>query len=407
MENADIAGMLRQIADILEITDGNPYRVRAYRQAAQVVDTFPEPLAQVSRRGELQSLPSIGERLAATIEEILSTGRCGEQERLASGVPAGVLDLLLVEGIGPKTAAAAWKRLGVTSVDALEASCRDGRLRGLPRMGEQRIKGILEAVARYRQRLGRMPLHRALEYAQTICERLRRVPGVRRVEPAGSVRRRRETVGDLDILVAAESPGPVLRAFGGLPEVASAQAEGPTKSSVRLKIGLQVDLRVVPPESFGAALHYFTGSKAHNIAVRTRAVHRGLKLSEYGIFDREDRRLGGATEEEVFRAVGLPWIPPELREGAGELEAAEEGRLPALLEEKDLRGDLHVHTRDSADARSTLAELAEEARKLACATSPSPTTRVRAPWAWTPRGCASRWPASASCRPRCRTGRGS
>ncbi len=364
MENADIAGMLRQIADILEISDGNPYRVRAYRQAAQVIDTHPEPLVEVARRGELQSLPSIGEKLAATIEEILSTGRCGEQERLASGVPAGVLDLLAVEGIGPKTAAAAWKGLGVTTVDALESCCRDGRMRGLPRMGEQRVKGILEAIARYRQRQGRMPLHRALEYADTLCARLRKVPGVRRVEPAGSVRRRRETVGDLDLLVAAESPEPVLRAFGHMPEVASAQAEGPTKSSVRLKIGLQVDLRVLSPESFGAALHYFTGSKAHNIAVRTRAVHRGLKLSEYGIFDREDRRLGGATEEEVFRAVGLPWIPPELREGSGELEAAEEGRLPKLIEEGDLRGDLHVHTKDSADARSTLAELVEEAKRL-------------------------------------------
>jgi DNA polymerase (family 10) len=201
-------------------------------------------------------------------------------------------------------------------------------------------------------------------HAEAILAKLRAVPGVARAEAAGSLRRRKETVGDLDLLVAAREPGPVMRAFTGGAGVARVLAEGPTKSSVRLEGGLQADLRVLPPESFGAALHYFTGSKAHNIALRTRAVKMGLKLSEYGVFDRKGGRLGGATEEEVFRAVGLPFIPPELREGSGEIEAAEKGKLPRLVEEGDLLGDLHVHSKASSDGRSDLGELSKEARRL-------------------------------------------
>jgi DNA polymerase (family 10) len=232
-------------------------------------------------------------------------------------------------------------------------------------MGARRAQVILEAVERYRaRRTTRVLLHRAVSYAESICAKLRKVPGVRRAEAAGSVRRRKETVGDLDILVAATEPAPAMRAFCDLAEVATVLARGPTKATVRLRVGLQVDLRVLPPGSFGAALHYFTGSKAHNIALRTRAVHRGIKLSEYGVFDREGRRLAGEREEDVFEAVGLPWIPPELREGAGEIEAAEAGRLPRLVEEGDVLGDLHVHSRASSDARATLEELRDEARRL-------------------------------------------
>jgi DNA polymerase (family 10) len=209
-----------------------------------------------------------------------------------------------------------------------------------------------------------MPLHRALEYAEAMLARLRRVPGALRAEAAGSLRRRRDTVGDIDLLVASADAAPVIRAFAGLPEVAEVLARGPTRASVRLRCGIASDLRVLPPESFGAALHYFTGSKAHNIALRTRAVKMGIKLSEYGVFDRSERRLGGETEEEVFRSVGLPFVPPELREGAGEIEAAEQGRLPRLVEEGDLQGDLHVHSSASSDARSGLEELADAARAL-------------------------------------------
>ncbi|HEY6107004.1 MAG TPA: PHP domain-containing protein, partial [Anaeromyxobacteraceae bacterium] len=265
---------------------------------------------------------------------------------------------------GPKTAAAAWKTLGLEDLDALEEACRTGRILKAPRMGEKRAHAILEAVARHRARSGRAPLHRALSWAEAMLARLRAVPGVERAEAAGSLRRRKETVGDLDLLVGAADAGPVMRTFAGLPEVASLLAEGPTRSSARLRGGLRADLRVVPPGSFGAALHYFTGSKSHNIALRTRAVRMGLKVSEYGVFDRRGRRLGGASEEEVFRAVGLPFIPPELREGAGEIEAAERGKLPRLVEEEDLLGDLHVHSSASSDGRSTLEEIAAEGRRL-------------------------------------------
>jgi DNA polymerase (family 10) len=365
MENAEVAKVFAELADLMELTGGNPYKVRAYRQAAQVIDTLPGPVSELWRRGELTSIPSIGERIAERVGRLLETGTLADRDALSSRVPPGVLEMLSVEGVGPKTLAAAWTRLGITGLDALEQACRTGRLSELPRMGERRAKSILEAVQRYRaRRTTRVPLHRAVSYAESICAKLRKIPGVRRAEAAGSVRRRKETVGDLDVLVATTEPVPALRAFCDLSEVAAVVARGPTKATVRLRVGLQVDLRVLPPESFGAALHYFTGSKEHNIALRTRAVHRGIKLSEYGVFDREGRRLSGEREEDVFEAVGLPWIPPELREGAGEIEAAEAGRLPSLVEERDVLGDLHVHSKASTDARASLEELVEEAARL-------------------------------------------
>ena len=364
MENADVARTLGEIADLLELTGGNPFKVRAYRQAAQLVDVHPEPISEVWRQGRLTELPGIGGGIAGKVAELLETGSCREHDKLAAKVPPGVMEMLRVEGVGPKTAQAAWKALGIEHLDALEEACRSGRLLQAPRMGEKRAHAILEAIARHRARAGRVPLHRALSWAEAMLARLEAVPGVVRAEAAGSLRRRRETVGDLDLLIGAADAGPVMRAFAGLPEVASLLAEGPTRSSARLRGGIQADLRVVPPESFGAALHYFTGSKSHNIALRTRAVRMGLKLSEYGVFDRAGRRLGGAGEEEVFRAVGLPFIPPELREGSGEIEAAEKGKLPRLVEEGDLLGDLHVHSRASSDGRSTLEEIAAEGRRL-------------------------------------------
>lgn len=364
MENADVARILAELGDLLELTGESSFKVRAYRQAAQVIDLLPRPVAELVRAGRLTELPSVGAHIAAKIEEVLERGDCAEHERLAARVPVGLLELLQVEGVGPKTLAAAWQRLGVTDLDALEAACTSGALQELPRMGPARVRAILDAIARHRRRLGRMPLHRALLFAERIVGRLRAMPEVVEAEAAGSVRRRVETVGDLDVLAASIDSAPVVRRFVRMPEVESVLAEGPTKSTVRLRGGLQVDLRVLPPESFGAALHYFTGSKTHNIAVRTLAVRRGLKLSEYGIHDREGHRLGGAREEEVYEAVGLPWIPPELREGTGELEAAAAGRLPRLIEEGDLVGDLHVHSDWSSDGHSRLDELVQEARAL-------------------------------------------
>ena len=364
MENAEVARILAEMADLLELTGGNAFKVRAYRRAAQVVDLLPGPVADLWREGRIDELPGVGEGIGGKIGELVDSGECREHARLAAGVPPGVLEMLRLEGIGPKTVEAVWRKLGIEDVGALEEACRSGRILEAPRMGEARARAILRAIARHRARSGRTPLHRALEYADAMLERLRRVPGVSRAEAAGSLRRRRETVGDIDLLVAATDAAPVVRAFTGLAGVAEVLAEGPTRAAVRLRSGIHADLRVLAPDSFGAALHYFTGSKAHNIAIRTRAVKRGLKISEYGVFDRRGRRLGGETEEQVFRAVGLPFIPPELREAAGEIEAAEAGRLPRLVEESDLLGDLHVHSRASSDARSTLEELAGAARGL-------------------------------------------
>lgn len=364
MENAEVAATLWRVGDLLELTGENPFKVQTYRRASQVVDTLAVPVAEVWRRGQLGALPGLGERTVRRIGELLETGTFDELERLREQVPPGVVELLAVEGVGPKTASRVWKELGVTDVDALEAACQDGRLAELPRMGPRRAQGILEAIERHRARQGRFPLHRALFYADTLVAHLRLLRGVTDAAAAGSVRRRRETVGDLDLLVASTEPERVLRAFRALPEVAVLLSQGPTKSSVRLRMGMQVDLRVVPPESWGAALHYFTGNKAHNVALRTRAQRRGLKVSEYGVFDAAGRRLGGEREEDIFRAVGLPWVPPELREGLDEFELAESGRLPRLVEEEDVLGDLHVHTDVSSDGRGPLRAMAEEARRL-------------------------------------------
>jgi DNA polymerase (family 10) len=364
MENTDVAQVLAEVADLLELTGGNAFKVRAYRQAAQLVELLPTPVSELWRQGKLTELPSIGERLAQHIEELLHTGHFREHDQLLAKVPPGLLELLKVEGVGPKTACLAWKKLHLENLSGFESACRGGAMEKLPRMGKKRVAAILLALDRYRARKGRVPLHRALATAEAIVQRLRTVRGVQAAEVAGSIRRRRETIGDLDLLVCSESPELVVQAFKQAPEVKELTATGPTKCTARLKSGLQADLRILPPASFGAALHYFTGSKAHNIEVRTRAMRRGLKLSEYGVFDREGRRLGGSREEEIFEAVGLPWIPPELREGAGELQAADEGRLPRLLEEGQVLGDLHVHSDTSSDGHSPLEELRTEAARL-------------------------------------------
>lgn len=364
MDNPAVAQILSEIADLLELTGGNPFKARANRRAAQVVDTLPQPVDELLRAGTLTDLPAIGERIASKIGEIVATGACAEHRRLAAAVPAGVLELLRLEGMGPKTVAAVWRGLGIDSVAGLALACADGRLEQVPRLGAARIRAIAAAIERHRARAGRLPLHRALAAAESMLAQLRKVPGVVRAEAAGSVRRRQETVGDLDLLVASNAPEAVTRRFVGLAEVAEVLAKGPTRSAVRLRTGLHVDLRVLAPGTFGAALHYFTGSKNHNIALRTLAVRHGLKLSEYGVFDRDGRRLGGEREEDVFEALGLPWIAPELREDTGEIEAAQAGRLPRLVEESDLLGDLHVHSDESSDAHASLEEIFAQARLL-------------------------------------------
>lgn len=348
----------------MDVLGENTFKVRAYRRAAQVVELLPGPVSELYERGELTGLPGIGERMASHIGELLEEGRCEEHERILARIPIGLLEVMKLEGIGPKTADVLWHRGKIVTIDALERACKDGSVEKLPRMGKTRATSILRAIENHRKRSGRVPLHHAIAHADSMLAHLRAIPEVIRAEVAGSVRRRRETVGDLDVLVLSRHPARVLRSFVEMPDIAEILASGPTKISVRLKSGMHADLRIVPDASFGAALHYFTGSKGHNIAIRARAVRMGKKLNEYGVFDRGGERLSGEREGDVFRAVDLPFIPPELREGAGEIEAAQAGRLPTLIEEGDLRGDLHVHTDASSDGRSSIEEMAKEARAL-------------------------------------------
>jgi DNA polymerase (family 10) len=361
VHNADIAAVFGDIADLLEIEGANPFRIRAYRNAARMVGELGRDVAALAASGEdLKRLPGIGDDLAAKIKEIVATGKCALLERLRQELPPAIAELLHIPGLGPKRVRALWQDLDVQTVEQLYKAAHDGRIRGLAGFGEKTEQKILQAVAAHLSKVRRFKLATAAQYADSIVAHLRWVPGVERVEVAGSFRRMRETVGDLDILVVAGAGSPAMAAFTGYEEVAEVLSSGPTRASVVLRSGLQVDLRLVAPESYGAALCYFTGSKAHNIAVRRLAQEKGLKVNEYGVF-RGQRRVAGDTEASVYRAVGLPFIPPELREDRGEIEAARASRLPQLVELSDLRGDLHVHTR-ATDGHETIAAMAEAAK---------------------------------------------
>ncbi|MFZ5557115.1 MAG: DNA polymerase/3'-5' exonuclease PolX [Pseudomonadota bacterium] len=362
VHNADIARAFGEIADLLEIQGANPFRVRAYRNAARTVESYGRDLAALVREGaDLTELPGIGDDLAAKIREIVDTGRIALLERLHKELPPAIADLLQIPGLGPKRVKTLWHDLDVQTAEQLLRAARDGRVRALPGFGEKTERRIEEAVAAHVGAARRFKLAVAAQYAQALVEHLKGARNVGRVEVAGSFRRWRETVGDLDILVTGENTGAVER-FAGYDEVAEILSRGTTRASAVLKSGLQVDLRVVPEASYGAALHYFTGSKAHNIAIRRIAQGKGLKVNEYGVFKGE-RRVAGETEESVYAAVGLPYIPPELREDHGEIEAARAGRLPALVEIGDLRGDLHAHTK-ATDGHDTLEAMARAARAL-------------------------------------------
>jgi DNA polymerase (family 10) len=361
VHNADIAAIFDEIADLLEIQGANPFRVRAYRKAARTTGELGRDLTgMVAAGSDLEALPGIGEDLAAKIREIVTTGRCSFLERLHHELPPAVTELLGIPGLGPKRVRKLHDALGVRSLPELAAAAASGRIASLEGFGPRTEQHIREALATHVDTTRRFLRALAAQYAEPLAEYLRGAPGVEEVVVAGSYRRLRETVGDIDILVTTQCSKDVIAHFTRYDEVRTVQAAGDTRATVVLACGLQVDLRVVPPESFGAALHYFTGSKAHNIAVRKLAQARGLKLNEYGVF-RGSTRVGGDTEAAVFEAVGLPWIPPELREDRGEIEAARAGSLPQLVALEDLRGDLHAHTKAS-DGRASLREMAEAAR---------------------------------------------
>ena len=365
MENKEIARVLWETADLMEIAGEDGFRIRSYRNGATAIEGHPERIADILRDPErkVTEIPGIGKGLAAVLAEIVATGSCDRRDALLQKFPAAALDFLKIQGLGPKSIALIFEHYQIGTIDELERLCLDQKLRVLPRMGAKLEEKVLRSIAQFRLRSGRYLLSYAEKVAADLIDEFRRVPGVEAITPAGSLRRGRETVGDLDLLVTGPNAAAVLDRFLAWPHVDEVLGRGENKASARVgHEGLQVDVRALPPDTFGAAMQYFTGSKDHNVAIRTRAVRMGLKLSEYGLFRIDDEsKVAGATEAGVYEALGLPWIPPELRENCGEIEAAAENRLPGLIEMQDVRGDLHMHTTET-DGRATLEEMAQAAR---------------------------------------------
>jgi DNA polymerase (family 10) len=362
VHNADIATVFDEIADLLEIESANPFRVRAYRNAARTLRDLNQNVADmIAQGGDVTELPGIGEDLRSKIKEIVETGTAAMLEVHRKKVPATLTNLLKIPGLGPKRVQALYHKLGIRTLNDLQNAAQNGRVRALHGFGAKTEQHILEQLKTRTSEAKRFKLAIATQYAEAFIAYLKASAGVEHIVAAGSYRRAKETIGDLDLLVTARSGSPVVERFVSYPEVEEILAHGVTKASVRLACRLQVDLRVVPEASYGAALQYFTGSKEHNVVLRQLAQQQGLKLNEYGLF-KGDQSVAGATEESVYAAVGLSWIPPELRENRGEFEAVRAGRLPKLVELADLKGDLHAHTK-ATDGRNTIKEMVEAARK--------------------------------------------
>jgi len=361
--NKEVAAIFNKLADLLEIDGANPFRVRAYRDAAALVGGLGRNAAEMIEQGEdLSEFPGIGKDLAGKIKTAVESGSLPLLEELEQRVPEALIDIMHISGLGPKRVKALHEHLDVDSLEDLERAVREGRVRELSGFGEKTEQNILKAIQELQGAERRSTLLEAEQAVEPLVSYLREASGVKRITVAGSYRRRRETVGDLDILVTAARSAPVMERFCAYEQVREVVSHGETRSTVRLRSGLQVDLRVVPEASYGAAMHYFTGSKGHNIAVRKLGVRRSLKINEYGVF-RNSERVAGKTEAEVFERVGLPFIEPELRENRGEIEAAQEGRLPKLIRERDVRGDLHVHT-DKGEGSDSLEKMVRAAHKL-------------------------------------------
>lgn len=363
IHNADIANVFSEMADLLEIQQANPFRIRAYRNATRIVGEMGRDVKAMIARGEdLTQLPGIGDDLAAKMHEIVDTGHCRALDKLHAQLPPAITDLLHVPGLGPKRVRELWHELDIQTLEQLARAARDGRIRELPGFGAKTEANILQNVEARLSKTHRIKLATAAQYADALVAWLSRAGGVSHVEVAGSYRRMRETVGDLDILVVARANSDVMQRFTAYDEVAEVFSQGSTRASVVLNSGLQVDLQVVEAASYGAALCYFTGSRSHNIALRRIAQDKGLKLNEYGVFKGKEH-IAGDTEKSVYRALVLDWVPPELREDRGEIAAARAHRLPELVELKDLQGDLHVHTQ-ATDGHNTLEEMAKAAKAL-------------------------------------------
>ena len=362
MQNPEVAHLLEEVADLLDIAGENPFRARAYRTAARTVRDLPQPVADLVREGrDLSELPGIGRDLAGKIATIVNTGTLPLHHQLSRSVPTALLDLLRIPGLGPKRVRALHERLRVRSAASLRRAVDSGRLVGLKGFGPKMISSIRAGLGLAALAGHRMLLAEAEANAVPLERYLNGVPGISRVAVAGSYRRRQETVGDLDVLITARDPAEAIRRFVRYPEIATVNAQGPTRATVRLSGGVQVDLRAVAPESYGAALLYFTGSKAHNLELRALAQSRHLKLNEYGLF-RGSHRIAGKSEQEVYQALGLEWIPPELREARGEIALARARRLPVLVTVEEIRGDLQMHT-TASDGQSSVAALARAAQE--------------------------------------------
>jgi DNA polymerase (family X) len=367
MDNRTIAQLFSETADLLEISAGDPFRIRSYRRAAEAVESSTVQLSEIADDPKkLLAIPGIGKGMVANITALQATGSLPLRDELLQKYRSTMLDLLKLPGMGPKSVALMWDALQIASIDELEAAILAGRLNDLPRMGAKQIEKLRKGIEEYKKNSGRFLIDVAENAAEKLIDYLRLFPGLDTIEPAGSLRRGRETVGDLDILVtgpacAEDKVAAVVEYTAAYPPIADLIAKGQNKVSFRLRNGLQVDVRLLPQASYGAALQYFTGSKMHNVAIRQRALKRGYTLNEYALARLDNSSVvAGITEHEIYEALGLQWIPPELRENNGEIEAAEAHTLPTLIELADIRGDVHMHT-DATDGRNTIREMAEAA----------------------------------------------
>ncbi len=367
MENRDFTRILYETADLMEIAGEDGFRIRSYRNGASAIEGYPESVSAILANPErkVTDIPGIGKGLAVVLQQIESTGSCDKRNELLLKFPPSALEFLKIQGLGPKSIALLFEHFQLTTMEQLEQLCRDQKLRELPRMGAKLEEKVLRSIEQYKQRSGRFLLSFADNVAHELTTYLSGLEGIEAITPAGSLRRGRETIGDLDLLVTGPNAAAALDRVAANPRVHEVLGRGPNKTSVKLgREGLQVDVRALEHATFGAAMQYFTGSKEHNVALRQRAIRMGFKLSEYGLFRAEDDfRVAGETEEDVYRTLGLDWIPPELRENNGEIELAEAHALPRLVEQANIRGDLHMHT-TATDGRATLEEMAEAARAL-------------------------------------------
>jgi len=364
MRNKEIAEIFYQIADLLEIKGELEFKVRAYRRAAQRIETLEEDIEELCRKGKLRSIPGIGESIASKIKELIETGRLEYLEKLKREVPEDLIRLMDIPGVGPKKALILYKKLGITTVEQLRDACKKGRLRHLEGFGELTERNILRGIEMLERSKDRFLINVAYENGYRLVEYLKKNKDVLSISIAGSLRRMKETIGDIDILVSSLNPDSIMEDFVRYPDVKIVLAKGSKKSSVILRDGIQVDVRVVKPESFGAALQYFTGSKEHNIQIRNIAMKMGLKINEYGVFRKDtEEYIAGRTEEEVYKAIGLDYIEPELRENRGEIELAQRGKLPKIVKYKEVKGDFHIHSTWS-DGTASIEEIARRAQEL-------------------------------------------